>query len=322
MTDYQSTIRTATETVFRQVTAEPDTLAQAVHRHVRGLLGGNVDIRLNGTTGTAYRGTAHVADFTLTPAPETAATDAANEGGIKWGYTLADLQRYARAAARNARFFSPVIWHDYYEEALSAIFMHLVAANDKPHRGDLLHAADTAITDLVRGRRRDHGYREADADDRIKWQPRFFQYWTPGSTTDLAERTAERVAVWQILEALWPDERDAVEALAACGHYDTAAESLGITVHCLKQRLHVARRRFLRLWHYPETPGSRWQQDRRRATNPAKDICGNGHDYSNPDNVGHRATGKRRGQRYCKACSRESNARSIARRAATKAEAA
>lgn len=313
MTEYQLAIHFPGQPDTRRtVTADPTELAQAVHRHIRGLIGGSVDIRLDGSGGTAHRGAAHVADFTLTLAPEPAATDAADEGGIKWGYTIADLQHYARAAARNARFFSPVAWHDYYEEALSAIFMHLVAAGEAPHRSDLLRAADTAIIDLVRGRRRDHGYREAGGDDRIKWQPQFFRYWTPGAGTDLAERTTERIAVWQILDALWSDERDAVEALAVCGHYDTAAQSLGISVACLKQRLHVARRRFLRLWHYPEKPGARWQQDRRRTTNPAKDICGNGHDYAIPENVGHRAAGKRRGQRYCKACSRASSARSKA----------
>lgn len=312
MTGFQLTIRTAAETAVRTLDAEPDGLAQAVHRHVRGLLGGSIDIDLHGLDGIARRGVAHVADITLATVPGPAATDVSSEGGIKWGYTLADLQHYARAAARNAHFFSPVAWHDYYEEALSAIFMHLVAADEAPHRGDLLRAADTAIIDLVRGRRRNRGYREADGDDQIKWQPQFFRYWTPGAGTDLAERTTERVAVWQILDALWPDERAAVEALAACGHYDTAAQSLGISVACLKQRLHVGRRRFLRLWHSPETPGPRWQQDRRRATNPAKSVCGNGHDYGIPENVGHRTTGKRRGQRYCKACSRESSARSKA----------
>jgi DNA-directed RNA polymerase specialized sigma24 family protein len=316
VTDYELHIHARSETAQRRITAEPDQLAAAVHRHVRGLLGGSVDVQLDGLAGTARRGAAHLADFTLAVIPEPTATDAADEGGIKWGYTLADLQYYARAAARNARFFSLVAWHDYYEEALSAIFMHLVAADEAPHRSDLLRAADTAIIDLVRGRRRDHGYREADGDDRIKWQPQFFRYWTPGAGTDLAERTTERLAVWQILDALWPDERAAVEALAACGHYDTAAQSLGISVACLKQRLHLARRRFLRLWHSPETPGPRWQQDRRRATNPAKSVCGNGHDYSNPENVGHRTTGKRRGQRYCKACSRASSARSKAGAAA------
>jgi hypothetical protein len=102
-TDYQLTIHAlGQQPAVRTVTAGPDDLARAVHRHVRGLLGGAVDVRLDGLTGTAHRGTAHVADLNLTPTPKSAATDAATEGGIRWGYTLADLQRFARAAARQA----------------------------------------------------------------------------------------------------------------------------------------------------------------------------------------------------------------------------
>ena len=306
--DYQLTIHTPTDTATRTLTAEPDGLTQAVHGHVRGLLGSSrvtVQLDPDTLTGEITSHRAHAGRFALEPLPEQPTPDAADEGGVKWGYTHADLQRYARAAAMNARFFNHAAWHDYYEEALSAIFMYLVAADGKPHRGELLHAADNAITDLVRGRRRDRGWREATADDGIKQHPKFFRYWTPGAPADLAERTTERIAVHQILDALRPGDRAAVEALADYGDYGTAAEALGITGVCLRQRLHRARQQFLRLWHYPETPGPRWRQDRRRSTNPAKEICGNGHDYSNLENVGYRTAGVRRGERYCKACSRE-----------------
>lgn len=308
------------DTRIRPLAIDGDTtadLAQAVHRHARGYLGSRrVDVQLDPDTlaGSIVSHGVIVGEFTLEAVETEPATDAADEGGIKWGYTLHDLQRLARAAALNTRFLNAGAWHDYYDEALSAIFMQLTASDDKPHRGDLLHAADTAIIGLVRGQRRDRGYREGNDQFGIKWHPQFFRYWHREPGTDFAERTTENLAVHQILAALPQLQQDAVVALAACGHYDTAAEALGITVSCLKQRLMLARRAFLQLWHYPETPGERWRQDRRRATNPAKDVCGNGHEYT-PETTGYRAAAKRRGERYCKACSRASRARSSARKA-------
>ncbi|MFD8626663.1 hypothetical protein ACFV4E_22730 [Streptomyces hygroscopicus] len=316
--DYQLTITTPGQPPTHRTIAgdTPSELAEAVHRHARGWLGSTrVDVRLEPTTltGSITSHGAFAGEFVLVPVVEVEPSPI--EGGIRGGWTLADLQRLARTAVLNAPFFSAGDRQDYYDEALSAIFMRLVSSDDEPRRSDLLHAADRAITDLVRGQRRDRGYREADEQFRIKWHPQFFRYWFHDPGVDLSERIAERVAVHQVLDALRPDERAAVEALAACGFYDDAAESLGITVACLKQRLRMARRRFLRLWHYPEAPGPRWRQDRRRATNPRKDVCANGHEYT-PENAGFRSAGARRGERYCKACSRESNARSYARRKA------
>lgn len=309
------------ETLTRTIPDSPATpadLAQAVHHHARGHLAGHrVDIHLNDdTSGTVTSHGATVGCFTITPDDEPAADPGPDrDDQIRWGYTLTDLQRLARTAVLQSRFLNPGGgWHDRYDEALSAIYMQLCSSDDRPHHGDLLHAADRAITDLIRSRRRDRGYREGNDQYGIKWHPQFFRYWHHDPGAGLDERIAERVAVHQILAVLPEHERAAVEALAACGYYDTAAEALGITVACLKKRLKMARRTFLRLWYYPEAPARRWQQDRRRATNPPKAVCGNGHPYT-PETTGFRSAGRRRGERYCKACSRASRVRSTARRA-------
>jgi hypothetical protein len=102
MATYQLTIHpTGGSAVTRHIAAEPAGLAQEIHRHVRGLLGGNIAIDLHGLDGVAHRGSARVADFTLEPSTAPAvATNLPSDSGIKWGYTLRELDRMARIQGR------------------------------------------------------------------------------------------------------------------------------------------------------------------------------------------------------------------------------
>lgn len=179
---------------------------------------------------------------------------------LRHGYNLADLDKLARAAVWR-------IWGihlDYqtrYELAWSAIAEHLYAAPDDhpPAPRDLICAGQDAIAAHVDSEQRCHGWdREAGRE-----MPRWAAYWTGRALREPEAGLIERMALWQVWPELTDAQRGAFLAVAACGTYDAAADSLGIAVKTLRNHLDAGRKRFLALWHEHETPPRFWGSGRR-----------------------------------------------------------
>lgn len=147
MPDYQLTIHTPTETTIRHITANTDNLPQEIHRHTRGLLGGNIDIHLdtNTHTGTAHRATALIAEFTLTPTTHNTTPPQPQPGPnhIRYGWTLNSLDTLTRTVVANNRTWWPAgDRNDLYDAAWHGIVEHLYSTTTPPtHRQllDVLH---------------------------------------------------------------------------------------------------------------------------------------------------------------------------------------
>jgi DNA-directed RNA polymerase specialized sigma24 family protein len=263
--EYQLTITPPGQpTEHRNVTGTtPTDLAQAVHRHARGLLGGQIDIHLDGLTGTAHRNHAHAADLTLTPTPPAPETPGPAHGdGIRGGWTLTDLDRLAKTVVSNNRTWWPAgDRNDQYTAAWHGIVEHLYTADEPPARRDLLEAGRNALADDVRDTMRHRGMRRDTSNNGA----RYAMYWdwagraTPGPESGIVERAA----LDQILSALTARQREAFAALAAAGDYPEAARVLGIADQTFRSLLGRARGAFRELWHEGEEPSAHWGCDRR-----------------------------------------------------------
>ncbi|WP_037789034.1 hypothetical protein [Streptomyces natalensis] len=343
--DYQLTITpTGHPSTRRTVTGDsPTDLAATIHRHARGLLGGQVDIQLDfaALTGSIVQHHAHVGQFALkpiehepTPTPDTSAPD-----HVAHGYTLRDLHALARTAcAADRSLSSDMITR--YDTAWSAIAEHLCTAETPPGWNELTRVGWQAIYTEIREQRHLYGiprdYVERDDCDRrfaAYWQPqlidedkcygnrqryavatapRFAIYWRPVSLPPADEQLTERIAVHQVLATLPEHQREAVVALAAQEDYQRAAESLGLKYGTLTARIRLGRGTFRDLWFSPETAPPTKGTDRRVASRAGVSThCPQDHEYT-PENTRYTRRGKDgRKSRRCRACER---ARGAARR--------
>lgn len=251
----------------RTVTASaPADLAQAIHRHARGILGGQIDIHLDGLTGTAHRNNTHAADITLTPAPPAAeAPGPAHGDGIRWGWTLTNLDRLARTVVSNSRTWWPAgDRDDQYAAAWHGIVERLYSSDSEPTRIDLMEAGRQTLADDVRSSMRHHGTRRDTSNNGQKYA--MYWEWAGRATPSPEPGIVERLALHQIFPTLTPGQRAALEALAAAGDYDEAARLFGTSAAGLKSQLMKGRRGFRALWHEGETPSGHWGCDRRAGT--------------------------------------------------------
>lgn len=192
---------------------------------------------------------------------------------LRHGYTLTDLQRYARIAASTAGMTSTSM-ADRYETALSAIAEHLYSAEHPPRDEQLIAAGRECIWEEARAILRQVGYTSRGdwATDGAATASRYVTYWTwmLRHTPSPEASIVERVALTQILPALTPGQRAAVGALAAFDTYDAAADALSARYKTFASNLADGRRRFLRLWHEGETPSKMWSTDHRNGGDEAR----------------------------------------------------
>jgi len=244
---------------------------------------------------------------------------------VRHGYTLRDLDQMTRAAVIADRSMASDI-QDRKDTAWSAIAEHLCASEESPTRQELIQIGWQAIYREARTTYRSHGRPdEAWGSDHYASAPRFAQYWAERQIVPSPEgRIVERLAVAQVIAPLGAVYRDALIALAVTDNYMKAADLLGINYPAFTERLRVARRRVLGLWHEGETPYlSRHRTDRRTGSHTAElaTHCSAGHEWT-PENtrVRHRILrGKRHTSRVCKACEQERSVRRVRDRAAKKA---
>lgn len=274
--DYQLTITPPGQpTEHRTVTGStPADLAQAVHRHARGLLGGQIDIHLDGLTGTAHRNSTHAADLTLTPTPPAPETPGpAHDDGIRWGWTLTDLDATVRRAVNRTHQYRACDAEERYAAGWHAAVELLYTATTPPHPHDLYctawRAADSLTTRTAeeRGVPRSRGHAYTGRDD----LPRWHAYWETVArhTTSPEEPILERTALAQIWPRLTPGQQEALSALAVHDDYQAAADALGLSRPTFYRRITSARSRVLALWWEGETPRRGWR-DRRNTAEPTQ----------------------------------------------------
>ncbi|MFF3928181.1 hypothetical protein [Streptomyces hirsutus] len=250
-------------------TTDTTILAQEVHRHARGILGADrVTIHLDetGLAGTVTSHGTHAGTFALqpdTPKPDQHTPNKAD--GIRYGWTLPDLDRLARAVVSNNRTWWPAgDRDDLYAAAWHGIVEHLYTAEQAPGRTDLMEAGRRALAEDVKATMRHHGARRDTSNNGQKYA--MYWEWAGRSVPSPESPIVERLALTQILAALTPRQREAFAALAAAGDYADAARHLAIGDQTFRSLLGRARGTFRELWHEGETPSAHWGCDRRAGT--------------------------------------------------------
>jgi predicted DNA-binding protein (UPF0251 family) len=176
---------------------------------------------------------------------------------IAHGYNLADLDKLARIAISRSRG-TRSDYLDRYQAAWSAIAEHL-CTHESPTPADLVHAGWCAVAANTARTARSHGY-----DPRVGRTDSFERYWTAAPGLSVEDRVVETVTLWQIMARLTDRQRQMINALAATGDYQLAAQAMGMHYAAFVVALNRARRVFLRWWFEGETPPKRIQRDRRR----------------------------------------------------------
>ncbi|RKR92825.1 hypothetical protein BDK92_7307 [Micromonospora pisi] len=186
---------------------------------------------------------------------------------LRWGYTLADLQRVARSAAATTRAMAGD-YDDRYAEAFGAAAERLYEAEHWIPEHKLFQAAQDSLwtenrkTLSYRGAayRNDEGWGESGTG------PNFVTYWTDVTrvTPSPENHIVDRLALAQILPTLTERQREVIGALAAFDDHALARAALG-DLSCYATHLANARRRFLSYWHEGEVPSRPWGTDRRGA---------------------------------------------------------
>lgn len=274
--DYKLTISTPGQPpTHRTVTGDTAAeLAQAVHRHARGLLGGQVDIHLDGLTGAVHRGGERAAEFTLEPVAEATATPGPRlDDGIRWGWTLADLDDVVRRAVTRTHQYRGCDADERYAAGWHAAAELLYTAAEPPDSRDLYCAAWRAADYLTTRTAEESGVSRSrgDAYTGRTDVPKWHAYWTTVArhTASPEEPVVERLALAQIWPRLRPAHQAALQALAAHGDYQAAADSVGLRRDTFYAQVRHARNAVLALWWEGETPRRGWR-DRRATTEPTQ----------------------------------------------------
>jgi DNA-directed RNA polymerase specialized sigma24 family protein len=173
---------------------------------------------------------------------------------LRYGYTMAEVQRLAQSAAANNHTMA-ADHRDLVHAAWSAIIDLLYTTEQPPTRHDLATAGRAGIWRLVKDHRQTYGYRDRDPYNGIGSAPHFAAYWQAPAEPPHEERFVEQIAVWQVFNALTDRQREVLLAAAAHdGDYLAAAESLGMPRGSYTAWLSQARRAATAWWHTPETP--------------------------------------------------------------------
>lgn len=195
---------------------------------------------------------------------------------LRWGFTLADLQRVARGAARSAKGVAAG-FDDLYAEAFGAAAVVLYSAEERPSEHDLFRGAQVALDALAH---KNKSYRGIATQPDGAWggggsAPRFAAYWYDGArpAPSPEERVVERIALAQIFPTLPDHQREAIAALAVFDGHRAAKDALG-NPSWYGRYLSRGRRHFLALWHEGEAPSAVWGVDR-RGPRPVRDRLRN-----------------------------------------------
>lgn len=224
-----------------------------------------------------------------------------------YGYTLADIESFARIAIGAARS-GGLDAYTCYTLAWSAIAETLITATTPPTRWDLIQAGWAAIHAELAACMHARGYQSGNTTAGQGASPRYHQYWYVPDDDGAVERVVDGLAAVQIGYEFTAAEGSAVEALALHGDHQAAADALGVGYGTFSTRLSAARSRFRGLWFAPESAPPVRRHDKRRGNKPPGTHCSAGHEMAG-DNVRVRIRRGRKRERVCRACERKRSAR-------------
>lgn len=177
---------------------------------------------------------------------------------VRHGYTIRDIDLLARSAVRKA-YLRELPAQDRYDEALSAIGLHLAAVAEAPTERELRMAGIRAILDLHRDDNHHHGVDTYNPHLGRESMPRYQAYWAGHASTPSPEdRVIDRVALAQIWPELSPMQTAALVAYAEHEDHTAAREAIGAAPSTYKTHLKRGRDHFLALWHENEIPSTIW----------------------------------------------------------------
>lgn len=182
---------------------------------------------------------------------------------VKHGYTFTELQSIAWACNRTAWTYGGD-YLDRYDAAWGAVVEHLLTAEHRPDRHELISVGQMAVRDLVRADRRHHGVPANDPYSEYGSGKHFNRYWSQRNTPSHEDRVVDALALRQIWPRLKGWHRQSVTVYAATGDLGLAAEAEGLVRQQFVLRLNYARRAFRALWHEGERPSAMWKQDGKR----------------------------------------------------------
>lgn len=194
--------------------------------------------------------------------PEPAWEPPADVHSLRFGYNLADIDVFAKAACRRAYAARALEFRYRYETAWSAIAHALYTSDAPPAPDELVATGAHAINDEARAQRHLAGISDQT------WQPApgYERYWIGSArvTPSPESRIVDRLALWQIWEQLSDRHRTVLKAQAAFPDPDQAAASLEVGYGTYTDWLSQGRRAFLQAWHQGEKPSRLWRHSRRQ----------------------------------------------------------
>lgn len=173
------------------------------------------------------------------------------------GYTLAQAEQLARAAACTVHTGSTETVADKIDHAWSIIVATLYEAEASPSTGQLVWAARKSLYREDRDRLKDYGYADRNAANGAASGQSFRTYWYRPSAS-IEHDLVERHTFAQIWPKLTDRDRQVLVAIAIYDSPQEAADAIGIPRSALHFYLSEARRRFRRRWHAGETPSKHW----------------------------------------------------------------
>lgn len=234
-------------------------------------------------------------------------SDVAEMATLIYGYTMADIDRAARAAVKRTEFWpyaKAISYDDRKEAAWHAIVVDLYTRTDPPASfHEVISPGAAAIRQECYEFRQNHG-RRSDTEDGVA--PNFKMYWLPPQrqkhwTDDgFSERLCEVMSLRDALSVLTADQYEALATLAVFDNqFKPAAEALGIHYQAFQWRVYSGRAKIREVWFGDEQPPQRGNNGT---------TCRSGHD---------RETHGRKtpdGRWVCRICKRNGDRRRNARK--------
>lgn len=173
---------------------------------------------------------------------------------VGWGYTLVDLERIARAAAKSVWVRSAWPMTELHDIAWQEVAELLAAAVEQPAREWLIQQAMSAVYRATQDEWHHIGW-GARVDGVHAPSRGHAAYWTPTSYAPQPEElVVERTALSQVWQHLHRADREVIATMAAYGDTARAAAAMGISRQAFIKRILGARRRFWLHWYQGETP--------------------------------------------------------------------
>lgn len=183
------------------------------------------------------------------------------------GYSLHTIDWIVRMGIHKNTWYAASDADERYACAWHNVVEEIMTAEERPHPTDLIRIAWRTADELTRraGEERGHGRARGDAYTGRTDMPKWHAYWETvcRHTASPEDMTVERMALAQIWPHIPVAYQEALQALAAYGDYQAAADALGLKYHTFCKRIHTGRERFLRLWLEGETPRRGWRDVRR-----------------------------------------------------------